>query len=510
MDIRETVTLAEVAAHLKTATRFPKKGVSILCGHVEAIPFRDLFEVYLAVSGAGRWEWRDGKGRVAPKSGLSSSLGRLAGDFLRWPGLYGNIMQEVEQLKSTAFEAPGMAKPACLLYLRTDHSFNLTGGGSVSHTSGVISGLRNLGVRTQVVSTDVLTGVPSDLDFHLCFPQYRKGANLPNMPDVHYSRQVFQFVKNNWSLLAPQWVYQRYSPFNYAGVLLKREFRVPFVCEYNGSVLWMSRNWGSGRLFHERLAREIELLNLQWADRIVVVSEPSRDELTGRGIPSHKILVNPNAVDETKYSPNVSGSRVRGQYGLEGKTVLGFIGTFGPWHGAEILAEAYVRLLKENPDCRESTRLLLIGGGKTLARVQQVLESGKAGDNCLVTGLIPQEEGPEHLAACDILVSPHVPNPDGTPFFGSPIKLFEYMAMGKPIVASNLDQIGRVLNHGETAWLVAPGDADALMNGLLHVLRDPELGHRLGKNARVEAETRYTWKEHSRKIIESADGGLRP
>ena len=70
--------------------------------------------------------------------------------------------------------------------------------------------------------------------------------------------------------------------------------------------------------------------------------------------------------------------------------------------------------------------------------MRQILSAWRRSRIAVLTGLVPQEDGPEHLAACDILASPHVPNADGTPFFGSPTKLFEYMAMGKGIVASNL------------------------------------------------------------------------
>jgi glycosyltransferase involved in cell wall biosynthesis len=106
------------------------------------------------------------------------------------------------------------------------------------------------------------------------------------------------------------------------------------------------------------------------------------------------------------------------------------------------------------------------------------------------------------MAACDILVSPHVPNPDGTPFFGSPTKLFEYMAMGKGIVASDLDQIGEVLEHDRTAWLVKPGDVNSLMHGLKVLIDSPELRERLGETARKKAIAKHTWKEHTQKIIE--------
>ena len=190
------------------------------------------------------------------------------------------------------------------------------------------------------------------------------------------------------------------------------------------------------------------------------------------------------------------------KYNLSDKTVIGFIGTFGNWHGAEVLAEAFGRLLKEYPEYRKSVRLLMIGDGMTMPLVKEALAKYAVGDACILTGRIPQEDGPAHLAACDILASPHVPNPDGTPFFGSPTKLFEYMAMGKGIVASDLDQIGEILKHEKTAWMVKPGDAESLMLGLKRLIDDAALREKLGRAAREEVVAKYTWKEHTRKIME--------
>jgi glycosyltransferase involved in cell wall biosynthesis len=182
--------------------------------------------------------------------------------------------------------------------------------------------------------------------------------------------------------------------------------------------------------------------------------------------------------------------------------VVGFIGTFGPWHGAEVLARAFVKYIGEDSARAKHVRLLMIGDGARMSEVRRILADSHALDATVFTGLVPQEEGPAYLAACDVLSSPHVPNPDGTPFFGSPTKLFEYMAMGRGIVASNLDQIGEVLDHGRTAWLVPPGEVDALADGLRRLIDDPELRGALGSAARREAVTHHTWREHTRRTIE--------
>ena len=121
----------------------------------------------------------------------------------------------------------------------------------------------------------------------------------------------------------------------------------------------------------------------------------------------------------------------------------------------------------------------------------------------VLAGIVPQAEGPRYLAACDILASPHVPNPDGTPFFGSPTKLFEYMAMGKGIVASDLDQVGEILEHGRAAQMTVPGSVDSLVEGLRLLIDDPARREALGAEARRVAVERHSWREHTRRIIQA-------
>jgi glycosyltransferase involved in cell wall biosynthesis len=145
----------------------------------------------------------------------------------------------------------------------------------------------------------------------------------------------------------------------------------------------------------------------------------------------------------------------------------------------------------------------MIGDGPMLEETRRNLAEGRATAGTIFAGRTLQADGAAHLAACDILVSPHVPNPDGTPFFGSPTKLFEYMAMGKPIVASDLDQIGEVLEHDRTAWLVAPGDPDALAIGIETLVDDRERGARLGAAARDRAVDEHTWRAHVERILEA-------
>ncbi|MEW5899440.1 MAG: glycosyltransferase family 4 protein, partial [Bacillota bacterium] len=321
--------------------------------------------------------------------------------------------------------------------------------------------------------------------------------DLPEIAELAYNRQLIKAGREILAKERPGLIYQRYSLNNYAGVYLAREFNIPFVLEYNGSFPWMARHWGRPLRF-EKIAAGIELRVCRLSDLIVVVSAPMKEELVQRGVKEEKILVNPNGVDPERYSPLVDGGAVRRRYGLEGKTVVGFSGTFGQWHGADKLAGA-AALILSRPEGREDLRFLFIGDGPVLPAVKKI--TSPFSRYCIFTGMVPQEEGPRYLAACDILAAPHLPNPDGTPFFGSPTKLFEYMAMGRGIVASRLGQMGEILEQRGTALLVEPGNAAALADGILQLARDHGLRLMLGRNARQEVLEKYTWEKHTGRIL---------
>ncbi len=420
-------------------------------------------------------------------------------DFITKKNIFKQINQELHILSLAKLNLKALSISPRPIYLRTDLCFGLQSGGSVGHIAGVLNNLHHFGGDPIFLTTDHIPTVDPVIETYRLEPPHRYW-DFPEVPFLYHNISAYPQAKKILQTQTISFIYQRYSMENYLGVKLAQEFNLPFVLEYNGSEIWINRNWGTP-LKYETLAAEIEALNLKIADVIVVVSQPMKDELVARNIDPDKILVNPNGVDPNRYSPTVDGQPIREKYHLSDKIVVGFIGTFGKWHGAEVLAEAFGQLLTGYPELKSSVRLLMIGDGITMPQVKANLEKYQIQDYCILTGTVPQAEGPTYLAACDILASPHVPNPDGTPFFGSPTKLFEYMAMGKGIVASDLDQIGQILDHDHTAWLVEPGNATALAHGIKALIDDPERRQRLGQAARATVVEHYTWEEHTRKII---------
>ena len=453
--------------------------------------------------GAVRLEDRSGRTRALNVGLLARWTAQLATEPFRVPALLRRVEREVAAIEAGAGHDRRPPAPLDLsaspLYLRTDLSFGVRAGGSVAHIAGVVNELDAFTGPVVVLTTDDIPTLTRRAQVHHVAPQ-ESFWNFRELP-AFLLNDAFDAAANAVLTAKPAFVYQRYSLNNYAGIRIARRRGVPFVLEYNGSETWMGRHWGRA-LKHEALSRRIEQLDLASADLIVVVSRAMRGEIVDRGIDPARVLVNPNGVDPDRYRPDVDGRAVRARYALGDRTVVGFIGTFGPWHGAEVLARAFVELRGGDARLTDRVRLLMIGDGARLAETRRILAEGGALGAVVFTGLVPQEEGPAHLAACDVLASPHVGNPDGTPFFGSPTKLFEYMATGRGIVASDLEQIGEVLDHGRTAWLVEPGNTHALCAGLRRLVEDERLRAALGAAARQDAVAHYTWRAHTRRTIE--------
>jgi glycosyltransferase involved in cell wall biosynthesis len=501
MQFERLVRIAKSGEFFRHIFRY--RDVTLHAPELYAFPLPFLTAVICRLLARRGCAWVDQKGKrvkIGPAV-LLRELFTLCREYATYKRVLAGAEAQIDALlqrerPDSAFN-PGLTP----VYLRSDLAYGYIAGGSIGHIAGVLNNLNQCGLPDPVfVSSDTIATVLPDVKtFFIREPVHFR--NVRDIAGLLHNAAFFAAARQALGNRQISMVYHRSALNSYAGVLLADAYNVPYVLEYNGSEVWVARHWGERKLKAVSISEKIERLTFARAQLIVCVSKPLKDELMERGVPESKILVNPNGVNPDVYRPDLDGAPVREQCGIPlDAPVIGFIGTFGAWHGAEVLAEAFTRLA---PDCGGSPLyLLLIGDGLRLPEVKNILLKAGVLDRCVLTGMIPQAQGPAYLAACDILVSPQLRNPDGTPFFGSPTKMFEYMAMGKGIAASNLDQMGEVLTDGQTALLCEPGNRDELQTALEHLLASPDLRTRLGRTAREEVLARHTWWQHTQRIIE--------
>lgn len=408
-----------------------------------------------------------------------------------------------------------------ILFINANLWFGIKAGGSVGHIAGVCNALAQRGYQVTYAAVAMNPGLISQVQYLPLEPLKFYGlpyeANLYRF-NYHIQRQLYPWLKRH----PVQLIYQRLSLGNLSGITLAQNLQLPIVIEYNGSETWIAEHWGSG-LKLPQLARDVEVACLHQADYVVTISKVLEQELCAAAIPKARIITYPNGIDPSIFDPGgYSGATcqaLREQLNIPATAIVGlFMGTFGIWHGVTVLANALATLAHQDPAwfADHQFYMVFVGDGLQLPFVKQILLASQAHPYCRFVGLVPQLQAPAYLALADIVFSPHQTDPQQR-FFGSPTKLFEYMAMGKAILASDLEQIGDVLqpairvaelsanafSEPKHAVLSTPGNSQEIIQGIVWLVDNPAWRLRLGQAARQKVLTHYTWAHHVDYILKT-------
>jgi glycosyltransferase involved in cell wall biosynthesis len=408
--------------------------------------------------------------------------------------------------------------PGTGVYLRTDYWAHLVSGGSYGHTCYVAQELAKI-----TENFLCLMGNRFLLLDELGLQQEIVGPRLTTTSErdlLQSNLFYYDALRARLSELCPAYVFERLVLGNFAAARVCCELGIPYIVEYNGSEISMRHSFGSGAMAHEDLFIEAEQLAFQQATAITAISDHVCSDIVRRGIDPGKVVINPNGVNCSEYaSPSPDEKQdIRAALGFApDDRVVGFIGTFGGWHGIDVLAAALPEVCRRMP----KARFLLIGDGNLKHLVTDAIREHGLSSKVVDVGRTDQRLGARYLKAADIYVSPHASHMRDSKFFGSPTKLFEYMALGGGIVASDLEQIGMTLApslrpsdfaHGmplvreQRAVLCRPGDIDDFIAGVVALVEYPEAAAALGRNARIAAITHFSWERHVSRIWEHVLG----
>lgn len=270
----------------------------------------------------------------------------------------------------------------------------------------------------------------------------------------------------------------------------------PYVLTFSADPILERKLVGNAlKGLHGLVAREEARYTYRLARRIICVSEPAKEHLvTSWGVDEEKIQVMPNGVDVERFGDQYDPQQARAELGFGTEPIIGFVGSFQLWHGLDLLVESFNQILRDYP----GSRLLLVGDGPARPIVERLAQKCGVSQHITITGLIPQERIPQILAAVDVAVIPYPQLPKEMWF--SPLKLYEYMAAGKAIVASRAGQIAAVIQDGRTGLLVKPGDAGELAQAIRRLLHDPAERVFLGENASRQAFERHSWESYIKRL----------
>jgi glycosyltransferase involved in cell wall biosynthesis len=370
-----------------------------------------------------------------------------------------------------------------ILYAATDQTVPGTTGGSV-HVAAVAEGLAALGHEVHVLVTPGRDPFPAG--------RVRWYAMRPPFGAKELRWTLTRAVTTLARTVKPDVVIERYYNFGGEGIAAARAVYATSVLEVNAPVIDVP---GSTKALLDRIMF-VEPMR-RWRENIVAASDlivtPSAAILPG-STPAHKIAVLEWGADTERFRPGATGHV---PFARPAGTVAVFAGAFRRWHGAIDLVRA-IRELRARGASDISA--VLIGDGPELPAVRE--EARGLGDAVRFTGAVEHTRMPAALAAADIGVAPfdtakHRPLALG--FYWSPLKIFEYMASGLPVVAPRSDRLPTLVEHGREGLLYEPASVPALADALSQ-LTDDALRERLGRAARERAVSEYSWSAHCREL----------
>ena len=405
-----------------------------------------------------------------------------------------------------------------ILYLCSDHGVDLSGvKGASIHVRSMVQAFTELGHEVMVIGTKV----SSPESFHTVTHATALQAPLAswNRKLLKAMRAGNQFLGRNtgrgrdviralhnseFSKVAdhfatqplPSFIYERYSLWGTAGSRLAKKWSIPLVLEVNSPLTYEEQCYRGG-LASPMLTRWAERHIWRKADLLIAVSEAFYSHFEKARVARERVRILPNAVDTNLFQTDADDGSLRSRLNLEGRFVVGFVGSFKAWHGVEFLFKAFARLREEDP----CYHLLLVGDGPMRAALEEETRSLRLQGAVTFAGNVSHEEVPRYLAVMDVAVAPYPPLGD---FYYSPLKLYEYMAAGRAIVASRIGQVGQAVAEGLTGLLYLPNDVAGLLHCLRQLRNDEQLKADLGRNARI-ACSKNTWKESALRVLSWVD-----
>jgi len=295
-------------------------------------------------------------------------------------------------------------------------------------------------------------------------------------------------------------IHERFNLLALGGVWASRRLGIPLILEVNADLLEQRKFKGKPERGPRRLYAEwATRVCFNAATRIICISSSLKDHLHRKwNIEISKLTVVPCAADVDAFTQNYNSENVRNSLGLTTEPVVMWVGGFYPWHDLDLLLESFTQSLQRHPNAK----LVLVGDGQTRQLITQKVVQGKLQQSVIMTGAIAHADVPEMLAIADIAVVPSAPVSASGGGTGTPLKLFEYMAAGKPIVATSFNQAAEVIQDGYNGILVEPGNVSRFADAITTLLNDPTERMRLGQNARQQAVQSYSWEDYTRKLEE--------
>jgi glycosyltransferase involved in cell wall biosynthesis len=274
---------------------------------------------------------------------------------------------------------------------------------------------------------------------------------------------------------------------NLSALLAARSRHVPLVLFTETPLEYEYGQFYTRYYRYPKIGRWIEGLNVRGARQVTCISEVLKGYLTHYGAPATKLHVIPNGVDHQAFQPQPADEELRTRFGLRERLVVGFVGTFNFFAPIETFVEMMTAV------CRRYRQVVFffVGQGEASEQIRQAAARRDLADHLIFTGTTPHAQVPRYLSLMDVVLCPYRGD---YLFYGSSMKLLEYLAAGKATLATALGQIKEIVTDGYNGLLFETDDHVGMQQKLLALIENEDLRLSLGRNARRTIENGWTWE----------------
>lgn len=363
--------------------------------------------------------------------------------------------------------------------------------GQAVHIEEMIAALREQGHEVRVVAPEVSEG-GEGMGAKVGWVHRLKAA-LPKaayeLLELAYSVVAYRKLMAAAREFRPDVLYERHNLFLLSGAWLKRRLGIPMLLEVNSPL--SDERVKFGGLGLERLARWTERHAWRSADHVLPVTRVLADILQAQGgLRDEQLVVIPNGINEAHFAHAPTPEQAKAALDLQGRLVLGFTGFVRSWHGVDRVLHWMA-----GPDAPREAFLFVVGDGPARAELEALARQLNLAGRVRFTGVVPREAVPRHVAAFDIALQPAVTA------YASPLKLFEYLALAKAVVAPRVPNIMEILRDGDNALLFDDGDRASFDTALTQLAGNAALRERLAARAHATiGEMGLTWAGNARKV----------
>ncbi|MDO8933110.1 MAG: glycosyltransferase family 4 protein [Rhodocyclaceae bacterium] len=370
--------------------------------------------------------------------------------------------------------------------------------GQAVHIEELVGALRELGHEVRVVGPRESGGSMGD-DANWV---HKLKATLPKalyeLMEFAYTLLAYRRLTVAASEFRPDFIYERYNLFLLAGAMLKRRLKIPLLLEVNAPLADERGHFGGLGL--PRLARWAESRAWRDADFVLPVTRVLAGHVAATGVPAERISVIPNGINRTHFSTALPPEIAKRNFGLTDALVLGFTGFVRDWHGVDRV----IRWMA-SPAAPANTVLMVVGDGPVRGELERLADQLMLHGRVRFTGVVPRDQVPNHVAAFDIALQPAV-----VPY-ASPLKLFEYLALGKAVIAPRQPNIEEILVDNDNALLFDSTLPDGMEQALTCLCADAALRSRLAASAATTIDRLdLTWLGNARRVTALAKRAAGP